>query len=213
MKKGVAFARTALVALAALGLIALALVWRGDVSTKGERRANAVGPVPIADRAAMRSPEPTKTAEDAAANRAADEIIDLTEEENAQIEEDERVDEFDSLTDDWCEPAKGEISLKDIDGFVAAFRRVPAARREDCIQRALNLIPDENIMLLAGVLMDKTLPREIIETVYGDILNRDESVKKPILLQILKDRSHPCYSDTAWILEVTGEAELRDSPS
>ena len=74
-----------------------------------------------------------------------------------------------------------------------------------CIHRALNLIPDENVMLLAGVVMDKTMDKEIVETVYNDILNRDEDVKKPILQEIFKDKSHPCWADTAWILDVTGE--------
>ena len=39
----------------------------------------------------------------------------------------------------------------------------------------------------------------------NDILNRDEDVKKPILQEIFKDKSHPCWADTAWILDVTGE--------
>ena len=59
-------------------------------------------------------------------------------------------------------------------------------------------------MLLAGILMDKTLDKQILETVYNDVLNRDEDVKKPILQQIFKDREHPCWADTAWILDVTG---------
>ena len=60
-------------------------------------------------------------------------------------------------------------------------------------------------MLLAGILMDKTVDRKIVETVFNDILNRDEGVKKPILQQIFKDKTHPCWADAAWILDVTGE--------
>jgi hypothetical protein len=60
-------------------------------------------------------------------------------------------------------------------------------------------------MLLAGILMDKTQDVNLIKLAYGDILNRAEDVKKPILLQIFKDKEHPCWTDTAWILKVTGE--------
>ena len=60
-------------------------------------------------------------------------------------------------------------------------------------------------MLLAGVLMDKTMDREVVETVFNDVLNRDEAVKRPILQQIFKDKTHPCWADVAWILDVTGE--------
>ena len=128
-----------------------------------------------------------------------------TEEERREAEEERQVNAFDDLTDKWMEPAGKGVTLADIDGFVKSFRRIPKARQDECIHRALNLIPDENVMLLAGVLMDKAMDKEVVETVYNDILNRNEDVKKPILQQIFKDKTHPCWADTAWILDVTGE--------
>lgn len=115
------------------------------------------------------------------------------------------VSAFDALIDSWIVPAKGGVSLKDANEFAAQFRKVPKARREECLQRAMNLIPDENVMLLAGILMDKSMDRGLVSLVFNDILNRDEQVKKPILQQIYTDREHPCWDDTAWIFEVTGE--------
>ena len=97
------------------------------------------------------------------------------------------------------------VTMDDVRHFAEQFRKVPKKRRDECLHRALNLVPDENVMLLAGILMDKTLDKQILETVYNDVLNRDEDVKKPILQQIFKDREHPCWADTAWILDVTGE--------
>ena len=32
-----------------------------------------------------------------------------------------------------------------------------------------------------------------------------EVAKKPILQQIFKDKTHHCWADAAWILDVTGE--------
>ena len=128
-----------------------------------------------------------------------------TEEEKREAEEEKLVEAFDDLTDKWQEPSAKGVTMADIDNFAQSFRTIPKTRQDECIHRALNLIPDENVMLLAGVLMDKTMDREIVETVYNDILNRDEDVKKPILQQILKDKTHPCWADTAWILDVTGE--------
>ena len=129
----------------------------------------------------------------------------LSEEEQREREEEKLVEAFDGLTDKWMEPAKDGVTMKDIDEFVAQFRKVPKARKDECLHRALNLVPDENVMLLAGILMDKSQEKDLIETVYNDVLNRDEDVKKPILQQIFKDREHPCWADTAWILDVTGE--------
>ena len=120
------------------------------------------------------------------------------------------VEEFDSLVDAWRGQSGGQekaksVTMADVDKFAASFRKIPKARQDECIHRALNLIPDENVMLLAGVLMDKSMDKEIVETVFNDVLNRDEDVKKPILQEIFKDKSHPCWADTAWILDVTGE--------
>lgn len=119
--------------------------------------------------------------------------------------EEEIVDAFDGLTDKWMSTGKGLASMKDVDEFVAAFKRIPKSRQDECIHRALNLVSDDNVMVLAGILMDKDVEKETVETVYNDILNRDEDVKKPILEQIFKDKTHPCWADTAWILDVTGE--------
>lgn len=126
-------------------------------------------------------------------------------EEEPLTEEEKLVNDFDDLTDKWQEPSKSGVTLADVDNFGKAFRKIPKARQDECVHRALNLIPDENVMLLAGILMDKAMDKEIVETVYNDILNRDEDVKKPILQQIFKDKTHPCWADTAWILDVTDE--------
>ena len=128
-----------------------------------------------------------------------------TEEEKREAEEEKLVNAFDDLTDKWQDPSAKGVTMADIDDFAASFRKIPKERQDECIHRALNLIPDENVMLLAGILMDKAMDKEIVETVYNDVLNRDEDVKKPILQQIFKDKSHPCWADTAWILDVTDE--------
>ena len=128
-----------------------------------------------------------------------------TEEEEREAEEEKRVNAFDDLTDKWQEPSTKGVTMSDVDNFVKSFRKLPKDRRDESIHRALNLIPDENVMLLAGVLMDKSMDKEIVAAIYNDILNRGEDVKKPILQEIYKDKSHSCWDDTAWILDVTGE--------
>lgn len=114
------------------------------------------------------------------------------------------VDAFDALVDGWMEARPAGVSIKDVEGFRNAFARVPGESRDECLHRALNLIPDENALLLAGVLLDKSFGKDVLEAVFNDILNRDEQVKLPLLKSIHKDRAHPCWADAAWILDVTG---------
>ena len=170
-----------------------------DASSAGKQTATVGRGVP----AAPESQEGEVSSGDDSEPQSAEEP--QTEEEKREAEETKLVDAFDGLTDKWQEPSKGGVTMADVDNFAKAFRKIPKVRQDECIHRALNLIPDENVMLLAGVLMDKTMDKEIVETVYSDILNRDEDVKKPILQQIFKDKTHPCWADTAWILDVTGE--------
>ena len=134
----------------------------------------------------------------------------MTEEERREAEEEKLVNAFDDLTDAWMEPQPAKVTMDEINRFVASFKRIPKARQDECVHRALNLIPDENVMLLAGILLDKGMDKEIVETVYNDVLNRDEDVKKPILQQLFKDKTHPCWADTAWILDVTGELPKKE---
>lgn len=129
----------------------------------------------------------------------------MTPEEKQEAEEEKAVDTFDALTDKWMEPSVKGVTMDEIKKFCDTFRKVPKARKDECIHRALNLVPDDNVMLLAGILLDKSFDKEIIEAVFNDVLNRDESVKKPIMKEIFKDKSHPCWADVAWILDVTGE--------
>lgn len=168
----------------------------------GELRASA--PLCLAEEQGEEAEEEDEDADEEESDDEEDEE-ELTEEEKREREEEKLVDAFDDLTDTWDEPSKKEITMADIDAFGAAFRKVPDDRKDECVHRALNLIPDENVMLLAGILMDKSNDREIIEEVFNDVLNRDEDVKEPILRQIFKDKEHPCWDDVAWIFDVTDE--------
>lgn len=183
--------------------------------------APGMAAAPAAPRPASVAPVPASTAVSEAADTKDDEADAPapTDEDVREAEETKLVDAFDALTDAWQEPAKKPVSMADVKRFNDQFRKVPASRKDECLHRALNLIPDENVMLLAGILMDKSYDAEILDTVYGDVLNRAEEVKKPILHQIFKDKTHPCWADTAWILDVTDELPGRkdqtagDAPS
>ena len=169
-----------------------------DISARSGQETGRASPI-----AGAIAPLSGKDAEDEDDSQSNDEP--LTEEEKREAEEEKLVEAFDDLTDKWQEPSASGVTLADIDNFAKTFRKIPKARQDECVHRALNLIPDENVMLLAGILMDKSMDKEILETVYNDVLNRDEDVKKPILQEVFKDKDHPCWADTAWILDVTGE--------
>ncbi|MBE6383294.1 MAG: hypothetical protein E7049_09840 [Lentisphaerae bacterium] len=126
-------------------------------------------------------------------------------ENDEQDEEEKVVNEFDDFSDKWNDPSGKEVTMADIDEFKRRFLRVPGHRKGECLQRSLNLLPDDHVMLLAGILLDKSMDKEYLDMVFNDVLNRDEDVKKPILAELYKDKEHPCWADTAWIFDATGE--------
>lgn len=118
----------------------------------------------------------------------------------------EAVERFDALVfEKWNEPCEREITAEEMEEFAEAFRRIPDARKEEEIHHALNMIPDKNIFLLTGILFDKTQDEETMGAVFNDIVNRDESIKLPILRMVMEDETHPNRAEAAQILDATGQ--------
>ena len=210
------------VALGAIGLLAAVFLWlrtpegqgvddtpsAEPSATKSEMQGRDDKPArkAVKDRPERKAPALVAPVADEQDKQESEPEPEMTEEEKKEAEEEKRVEDFDSTVDKWMESGKDKVvTMADVDAFRELFRKVPKARKEECVHRALNLIPDDNVMLLAGILFDKEQDKEILNLVYNDILNRDEDVKKPILKEVFKDREHPNWADTAWILEVTGE--------
>lgn len=203
-----------LMAVAVLAVAAILIYGRSTVPTvaengevrarqggdSGERAVDGVGKHSRGRMKAVGGGEP------AGGERQEEAPSETSEEENREDIAERQIDAFDAETDRWMDAEKTKPpTMAEVEKFRSLFKSIPPERKEECLQRALNLIPDENVMLLAGILMDKTENKELVELVFNDMLNRDEDVKKPILQILFKDKSHPCWADAAWILDVTGE--------
>lgn len=110
---------------------------------------------------------------------------------------------FRQETDRWTR--ERPVPVEDVERFSRQFAALPRERKMECLHRALNLIPDANVALLAGILFDKSQPHEILKATFNDIVNRSEEAKEPIVKAVYRDKTHPCCSDATWIYEVTGE--------
>lgn len=120
------------------------------------------------------------------------------------VEETESSDEgaaFWTFLDDWSNTTK-TVDEKAVAEFVDLFGKLPEARRDEFLAHALNLITDDKLELLLGILMDKTQPKDVLSAVFNDILDRDDEIKLLVLSEIAKDRDHPCWVDAMWVLDV-----------
>ena len=145
-----------------LALIACAVVFLLKAGPKTTQEESAAAKPAATERAAAKpaapSPRSTPTAAEkeprvASAAKTADpaDAADTDEPETEEDREEKLVNAFDDLTDRWQDPAPGKVTMEEINRFREQFNKVPKDRKDECIHRALNLIPDENVMLLAGI--------------------------------------------------------------
>lgn len=123
-----------------------------------------------------------------------DEDEDETPREKAVARWEKLVDEIMDLTE--------APSLKVAEDFKKNFAALDAEDQEDSIDYALNLLPDEQFPALYLILFDKRQNPDILDAIFSDALNRDESIKNPIMIELRKDKEHPMFFESARILDV-----------
>ncbi len=111
---------------------------------------------------------------------------------------------WDSLVDRLAEregPPDEEASRR----VKEAFDALDPADQMDGIRRSLNLFQDEQFPVLYGILFDKAENAEVLDAIFSDALNRPEEIKNPLMKELVKDKEHPCFFESARILDVIGE--------
>ena len=116
------------------------------------------------------------------------------------------VQEWETLVDDLAE-AKDAPTKERQEKVKEAFDKLEEADQMDAIHRSLNLLPDEQFTSLFGILYDKHENPEILDAIFSDALNRPEDIKVPMMKDFLFDKTHPCFFESARILDVTGELD------
>jgi hypothetical protein len=74
--------------------------------------------------------------------------------------------------------------------MIELFPRLPEAGQEEVAKHLSNLVSDENYDELTKLLIDPNLPPGVLEALFGDALNRPNSLKLPALLQVARDPDH-----------------------
>ena len=72
----------------------------------------------------------------------------------------------------------------------ALFPRLPVEGQVEVAQHLSNLVPDDNYAPLGKLLVDPKQPEAVLDVLVGDVLNRPNSLKLPLLLQVAQDPSH-----------------------
>ena len=116
------------------------------------------------------------------------------------------VEAWEKLVDELVD-TKDAPTLERMTSVKEAFDRLDKNDQMDAIYTSLNLLPDEQFTALFGILYDKSENAEVLDAIFSDALNRDEDIKVPMMKELVLDKEHPMFFESARILDVTGELD------
>jgi len=82
------------------------------------------------------------------------------------------------------------------------FPRLPEDGQVEVAEHLSNLVPDDNYTRLGQLLEDPKLPESVLDELMADALNRPNSVKLPVLLQVAQEPDNPKASEAKDLLEL-----------
>jgi len=86
--------------------------------------------------------------------------------------------------------------------LLAIFPRLPEDGQVEVAQHLSNLVADQDYAPLGKFLKDSKEPEAVLDVLMVDVLNRPNSLKLPVLLEIARDQQHPKASEAKDLLEL-----------
>jgi hypothetical protein len=75
--------------------------------------------------------------------------------------------------------------------MLAMFPNLPEEAKAEVAQHLANLTPDQDFPALKPLLTNSTLPEVVMDVLMAGLLNRPNSLKLPLLLEIARTEGHP----------------------
>jgi hypothetical protein len=93
----------------------------------------------------------------------------------------DKVDEILGSTRSEADKAKQMLEM---------FPTLPATGQEEVVRHLTNLLPDQDYGLMRSFLTNASLPENVQDVLLGDVLNRPNSLKLPVLLEVARNPQH-----------------------
>jgi hypothetical protein len=105
----------------------------------------------------------------------------------------DRIDDI--LADDTDDTNKVKV-------LFGMFPRLPPDGQEEVAQHLSNLVEDDNYTPLGQMLKDAKLPEPVLDVLLSDVLNRPNSIKLPLLLDVASNPDHAKAGEAKDLLEL-----------
>ena len=139
----------------------------------------------------------------------AEEISETNEEpkSEAEINYEEWEKVFDGLVKLQNEGNKP--TTKQVADFKAAFDKLSDEVKIENIPHAQNLFTDASIDYLTVILFDAKEPKDVLSSIYYDLLNRPEELKMPIIRKVAADKNHPLSEEVIDFLVMVDDPAIK----
>lgn len=148
------------------------------------------------DRPAQSLPAPTRTASTQSAQKPAAEA----ESEPAKPAAPQQMEEWEIKIDQVLQANTGETETAQI--LISMLPTLPPDGQAEAAQHISNLIQDEDYNRVMPLLRNTALSEEVQDVLVTDLMNREDKVKLPALLEVAKISNHPHQEEALTDLEI-----------
>jgi len=111
---------------------------------------------------------------------------------------DRKIDEILRLNPDNSE--SGHISTAQL--LINLIPTLPPEGQAEAAQHVSNLLPDKEYQRVRSMVVNPNAPTELLDVLVTDLMNRDDAVKLPVLLDIAKIPNHPTREEAMTDLQI-----------
>ena len=117
----------------------------------------------------------------------------------------------------WEDTIDGIVGSDDADTnkvkqLFALFPKLPPDGQEEAVQHLSNLVEDTNYAQLGALMTNDSLSEGVLDELLADLLNRPNSTKLPMLLDLAQDPNNAKSSEAKDLLELYLGEDYGDNP-
>jgi hypothetical protein len=144
--------------------------------------------------------------------RSSKDIVEESDNEQPKTESEIAYEEWEKVFDGLVKLQNegNKPTAKQVSDFKAAFDKLSDEVKLENIPHAQNLFTDVSIEYLTVILFDTKEPKDVLSSIYYDLLNRPEEFKMPIIRKLASDKSHPLSEEAFDLLVMIDDPAIKN---
>jgi hypothetical protein len=98
--------------------------------------------------------------------------------------------------------AEGKTDAAKAQEMMTLFPQLTPDAQSEVAQHLSNLVADDQFGMLAGYVTNAALDPDVLEVFIGDLMNRPNTIKLPLILEVARNETHPNRDEARDLLEL-----------